>query len=81
MPVLSSVAASIVEKCSYFFGGGFEVVGGDGVVWRGGELFEQSREFKLGEECAAGSEVRGLRAHGIERVLDGDVGVDSDEFF
>jgi hypothetical protein len=46
-----------------------------------GEFFEERGEFELGEEVTAGGEIGRLRAHGIEAVLDGDFGVDGDEFF
>ena len=68
-------------SCGDLGGGGLEVVGDGGVVDGGGELFEQRGEFELGEEGAAGGVVDGLGAHGVERVLDGDAGVDGDELF
>ena len=64
-----------------FGGGGVEVEGDGGVVGGGGELFEEGGEFELGEEFAAGGVVDGLGAHVVEGELDGDGGVDGDEFF
>ena len=45
-----------------------------------GEFLEEGGELEFGEEVAAGGVVDGLGAHGVEGVLDGDAGVDGDEF-
>ena len=73
--------AGFFEEMLDLDGGGLELVGDDGVVGGGGEFFEEGGELELGEEVAAGGEVGRLRAHGIEGVLDGDLGVDGDEVF
>ena len=73
--------AGFGEELRDFGGGGFQLYVRGGVVDRGSELFEESGEFELAEELAAGGVVDRLGAHGFERVLDGHAGVDGDEFF
>ena len=75
------VFAGFGEESGEVLRGGFDVVGDGSVVDGGGELLEEGGEFELGEEVAAGGVVDGLGAHGFEGVLDGDAGVDGDEFF
>ena len=70
----------MASRAAISSGGGLEVVLEGGVGGGGREGLEQGGEFQLGEELAAGGVVDGLGAHRVEGELDGDGGVDGDEF-
>ena len=80
-PLPSYLFPCLGEELGDLFRLRFALEGDGGVVFGGGQLFEKGGEFELGEESAAGGVVDGLGAHGVERELDGDGGMDGDEFF